>query len=657
MKRITIILIALAITAAALTTAAAADAPEDQWRDVDVEELTKKIPGEEDYPDADAIFAKVQEFIQIADDGSSEARRNLLVRILSLMGRETYSNQIFTNDSDVRTISVTKAQTVRKTGRVVEVEEDAINDVTPAFLEGASMYANVLDKVISFPVAGPGSTIELQLTETREATKDGSFSGVEYFGGDDPYLDHELTLLYPADVEVRAAELGGIAELGELRRKNGRGKITWSAEDVGALPPEGNAPPRSELLPRIMYSSYQDWDEAAAFFAGEFFPHVQSDGAVAEHAAQVTAEYTEQDHKTYSFFIDVATGIRNIYLNLGLGGYEPNDASLVLENKYGDTRDKAVLLVSGLRSLGVDAYPALVRGQRTTFVESVPTLKQFDRMLVAVPGEEGYTFFDPMLDDVALGYLRWGRGNTALVVKDDGSGELVGIPAFEPEENVSRHTVSMGFRPDGPTEASVSCELTGRFDRRARRELKDATPSEAEDFFEATANAFSPGGESLHTSVSDLKRLNGPCRIQQVVSVTDFAVKQGDFMIVRVPEFPFEFARIDFYPSLAERELPFDTPCELVSEYWCKIVLPVGYDAVRIPEAVAVDTPVARFELRCDYDRDARTIHWKETITLREKTIPIESYAEFKDAYDTLVSPKSRLVLLQTEELLRKEQF
>ncbi len=638
MKRIAIILIALA-----LGTAAAAD----QWRDVDIEELAAEIPGSEEYPNAKAIFALLQETVEVDEDGSIEIERNLLLRILRLMGREEYANQTFVYDSETAEISVEKAQTVRKTGRVVEVEEDAINDITPSFLAEAGIYSNVLEKVISFPVVGVGSTMELQLKETREPAKDGSFSGVEYFGGEDPFLRHELALRFPEDVTVATDASDGIAELVELKEESRRGEITWTAEDVKALVPEGNMPPRSQLRPRVLYSSYESWDEAAAFFAGGFFPHVQTEGAVAEHAALVVEGRETDDHRMYACFIDAATGIANVSLALGLGGYEPNDAALVLENKYGDTRDKAVLLISMLRSVGLSAYPALVHAEGLPLVETVPTLKQFTRLFVAVPDDEGYTFLDPFLDDVRMGYLRWGRGSSALVVKDDGTGELVEVPPFQPNENLSRKTVTIGVGNDGSAHCGMSTDLYGYFDRMARRALKDATPSERRDFFESSASAFSPGGTDEGNETSDLKDLMSPCVINQAVKAPDYAPIQGDFAIARIPEIPFGFTELGAYPSITDRRLPFELPCESASTYAAKILLPTEFVPVRIPENMSIELPEASFRLECMYDRDGNAIHWSETVILRQKRIPVDRYAEFKDAWDALASPKNRLILLK----------
>jgi hypothetical protein len=625
-----------------------ATAPADQWRGVDVQALIDNAPDKEQYPDASALFLNLQETATVADDGSVTTTRNRLIRVLTLRGRERYSNQPFLYNADSEVLTMVKGVTVRKSGRVVEVEADAINDVTPAFLEGATMYANVLNKVISFPVAGPGSTMELQLLEEREPAIDMSYSGIEYLGAQDPMLQGSFTIRYPdgASPPVTAG-LGG--ELGgEMKKSGADGRITYAVSDVPALVEEDHMPPATELYPAVLYSSYEDWTGPAAFFADAFYAHVQTDGTIADRVASVTDGLVENDDIVRAVFLDVTTGVRNVHLNLGVGGYEPNDAATVLENKYADTRDKAVLLVSMLRAADIDAYPVLVAaGTDARFTESVPTLKQFTRILVAYAGVTGMEFLDPSLDDAMYGFLRWGRGNTALLVRDDGTGELIGIPGFAPEENRALRNMSIALDPEGNADVTVRSQLAGYFDRKTRMRMKDLKPSEVQKLFDSAASRVTAGAVETAHSHSDLADLTEPVVVEQGIDAESFAVAQGDMMIVHLPDFPHSTASMEAAPSLAERKYAFEYPCEYASDLEITLTLPDGYEVVWIPESNTVDAGAATFDLSCRLSDDGRSVIWKRTVMVSDRSIPVASYAAFKESYDQSVSPKNQLVILK----------
>ena len=642
MKRIVVSLVVLALAA----TAGLAE----QWLDTDVEGLIENAPDKEDYPDASAVFLKIQETSDVAEDGSVVIMRNKLIRILTLRGRERYSNQSFLFNEELSALSLVKGVTVTKLGRVKEVEEDAINDVTPAFLTGASMYANVLEKVVSFQAAGSGATMELQLREDHDAAVDGSYSGIEYMGAEDPVSAASFTIRYPEDAHAPSSVgyTGSLDTNTTIARAAAPGEIAYSVSNVPALIEEEHMPPATELYPTVIYSSYVSWEQPAAFFAGEFFPHVEIGGEIASHVAELTRGLSSNEDKVRALFLDVATEVRNVHMPLGLGGYAPNDAEQVLENKYADTRDKAVLLTSMLRAAGIDAFPALVAGSPDArFTESVPTLKQFTRIFVALPDGDSHRFLDPFMDDVSYGFVRWGRGNTALVVRDDGSGELVQIPGFRASENHARKSMVVTLDSDGNANVRASCELTGYFDRKARRDLKDATPSEAQKLFDSAANVVSAGASDASHSYSDLTDLTDPVTVLQDIEAEGFAVRQGDMMIVRLPPFPHSFASTGLYPSLAERRYAFEFPCEFGSDIVLDLSLPDGYEVAWLPEDVTLITPDAVLKLTCESYEDERTVVWTRSITVNERSISVDNYGEFKENYDTLSSPKNRLILLR----------
>lgn len=118
-------------------------------------------------------------------------------------------------------------------------------------------------------------------------------------------------------------------------------------------------------------------------------------------------------------------------------------------------------------------------------------------------------------------------------------------------------------------------------------------------------------------------------------------------MIVHLPPFPHSFASMGIYPSLAERRYAFEFPCEFRSDLEIDVSLPEGYEVAWLPEDVMLITPVAVFQLTCESHEDSHTVVWKRSVAVNERSISVNDYGKFKENYDTLVSPKNRLVLLK----------
>ncbi len=206
------------------------------------------------------------------------------------------------------------------------------------------------------------------------------------------------------------------------------------------------------------------------------------------------------------------------------------------------------------------------------------------------------------------------------------------------------------MRPDGAASVVAGCELSGYFDRKARMALKDASPSDVQKAFDAGANVVSTGAKDVSHTMSDLKDLTAPVHMEQEMDAQDFAVPQGDMMIVRVPQFPYEFATTGIAPTLAERRFAFVYPCEVDNRIEVTIRVPQGYNVARIPDPVSISTPTADFDLSCDWDSAQRTITWRQDVTVRSARIEVGDYAQFKAGHDAITAPKNRLVLLERAE-------
>jgi hypothetical protein len=141
--------------------------------------------------------------------------------------------------------------------------------------------------------------------------------------------------------------------------------------------------------------------------------------------------------------------------------------------------------------------------------------------------------------------------------------------------------------------------------------------------------------------------LTEPVVVTQKVEADAFAVAQGDMMIVHLPDFPFVFANMGVAPSLAERKYPFEYPCEFRSDLEIALALPDGYEVVWSPETTTVDAGAATFDLTCGVSDDGRSVLWRRSVIVNDRSIPVDRYSDFKESYDRSASPKNQLVILK----------
>jgi transglutaminase-like putative cysteine protease len=83
----------------------------------------------------------------------------------------------------------------------------------------------------------------------------------------------------------------------------------------------------------------------------EVTPRIQ---ALADDITPGASDRREQAHRIYDW---VSEHIRDVAVFLGNGGYEPHDATSILDSGYGDCKDHVVLLQALLKAKGIESIP------------------------------------------------------------------------------------------------------------------------------------------------------------------------------------------------------------------------------------------------------------------------------------------------------------
>ena len=144
------------------------------------------------------------------------------------------------------------------------------------------------------------------------------------------------------------------------------------AEKKKVLTPEQELDAKEGKLPDVAWTTFKSWEAVGAWYQGLEGTRMAPDDAVKAKVAEVTAGKTTEDEKTQAVYAYVATQIRYIGVAFGVGRYQPHAAERVLENQYGDCKDKHTLLAAMLGAIGVPADAVLI-GAGIRFNEAVPS--------------------------------------------------------------------------------------------------------------------------------------------------------------------------------------------------------------------------------------------------------------------------------------------
>jgi transglutaminase-like putative cysteine protease len=210
----------------------------------------------------------------------------------------------------------------------------------------------------------------------------GRFADVSYLAAGEPTARLRYRLLWPS-----ARPLRHLARGLELQPKvQAQGETTeyvWERTAVAPLELTASTDALAPEWPTLYVSEFQSWQDVVAWA----LPLYQQPAVLTPPLRQLVEKWQKDSSapelRLLAALRFVQDEIRYLGIEIGPHSHQPHAPALVLARRYGDCKDKALLLCTLLKALGIAAQPALVN---TEFYEQVsalpPSPYAFDHVIV-----------------------------------------------------------------------------------------------------------------------------------------------------------------------------------------------------------------------------------------------------------------------------------
>ena len=244
-------------------------------------------------------------------------------------------------------------------------------------------------KKLNIPVSGigPGSTLEFMVTRRQtEAAKEKPFLSFTFSRG----IPVRQSIVY---VTGDAAGLNFKSSPAMEPQALGAGRY-WLCEDPIVLRPEPLHPPVAEFVPMLwLGDNSADWTALGKKYFASIRERLTLDAALREQVRRLTENLKTDDEKIAVLARHVQTNYLYKGLEFGRRGRMPELPEEMARNKFGDCKDHSVMLQQMLEASGISARLALVNTAAAVQKE-LPSVEQFDHMIVYVPGRGADAFID-----------------------------------------------------------------------------------------------------------------------------------------------------------------------------------------------------------------------------------------------------------------------
>ncbi|HVT60598.1 MAG TPA: DUF3857 domain-containing protein [Thermoanaerobaculia bacterium] len=254
------------------------------------------------------------------------------------------------------------------------------------------------------------------------------------------------------------------------------GKIRRVTFDYRDLPPtddlEPGLPPDRPRGPYVAFSTGSSWADIARHYSDIVDETIR--GAKLEEllrSAQLTGDSTSpaSQLEVMNRLLERLGEIRYTGVELGQGGIIPRTPGETLRRKFGDCKDKAVLLIAALRALDIPAYVALLNAgeDQQDIEESLPGFGDFNHAIVVVPSSPPI-WIDPTDRFARAGELPTDdQGRLVLIASPTATG-LVRTPEATSAENRAVKTREFFLSDLGGARAAETDEYWGASERDLR---------------------------------------------------------------------------------------------------------------------------------------------------------------------------------------------
>ena len=250
---------------------------------------------------------------------------------------------------------------------------------------------------------------------------------------------------------------------------------TWDLESPRPITVDDYTPAWYDPFPRIHATDFRSWNEIARWGAALYGTTGPTE-LLRQRIDEIRRNHPVPEARALAAIRLVQEEIRYLGIELGERSQRPSDADQVLRQRFGDCKDKTLLLVTLLRALDLEARPAFVSSFRGPMLWGAePSLMAFDHVIVRldIPGHAYW--IDPTLQaerGSTLSKLDVPDFDCALVLVDSTTG-LVPVrrpPGADPL-TVIRKTID-ARRTDAPASLAVETCYRGRDANQLRYRLR-----------------------------------------------------------------------------------------------------------------------------------------------------------------------------------------
>lgn len=437
------------------------------------------------------------------------------------------------------------------------------------------------------------------------------------------------------------------------KSKDGLDFIRWDFRNVKPIKFEPHGPSRENMVVSISaapsqfeYDDYlgtmNSWDEFGKWITTLNKGRGELPESTKQKVKELTAGAGSIEEKVKILYEYLQSKTRYVSIQLGIGGYQPFEASIVDQTGYGDCKALSNYMVAMLKTIGIPSNYALIEaGPSASPMETDFPSPQFNHAIVAVPNGKDTLWLECTSQSNPFGYQGKHTGDRkALLITDKGA-TIANTTRYRAEDNVQRRTADVIVSTTGDAKATIKTTYTGlQYENDYLDDVVNAGLDDQKKWLQNTVSI--PNFDIQSFGLSQQKTKNPSAKVDLELSLRRFASVSGKRIFLT----PNLMNRWTYIPEKVDgRKSNVITRSSYIDYDTIRYHLPDGIYPEYLPEPVSLKTKFGEYE--ASFKVDQGMLLYTRKLRMQKGVFPPESYQELIDFYRSMnKADHSKLVFL-----------
>lgn len=431
---------------------------------------------------------------------------------------------------------------------------------------------------------------------------------------------------------------------------------TWEAKNMTAIIREPYAPLWHELSTVVIFgptdfqvddykgnmASWQDF--------GKFVYSLKKDrDQLPDQIKKAVHDLTDgldTKEKIVRLYQYLQKNTRYISIQLGIGGWQPFDATYVATKAYGDCKALTNYMFSLLKEAGIPSVYTLIRaGSNSGYITDDFPSQQFNHVILCVPQPKDSIWLECTSQTLPAGYLSDFTCNRYALLVDENGGKLVRTPRYGIKENLEKRDVKAVLQENGTLNVNVITNYGGLQQDELHQLINNVSKDKVKEYLH----------EQLDFATYDISKFDYkenrtalPSIDESLdITVSNYANITGKRLFI-VPNVMTRTHQKFSVDSTRKFDVVFNLEYQDVDTV--EIELPKGYEAETIPKDVSVKSRFGQYS--CSVKLTGNKLYYYRDMERFSGRFPANSYEDLRQFYEAIYkADRNRVVLVKNEQL------